>query len=120
MQHVDLEHGVEAGVGEGQAGGVGPDRRRGRQPGRGRLRPVALQHGQGQVDADHPPAAAVQGQGDPSRPDPDLQQACPRAGGLLDPVGDQLLDLGAEPAALVVVSGRPVEGDAHSTALATT
>jgi hypothetical protein len=67
------------------------------------------------------------------------KQACSRAGGLLDPVGDQLLDLGAEPAALVVVPGRPVEGDRiqgpgsrrveitpcrlgrrHSTALATT
>ena len=97
VEHVDLDHGVEAGVGERQPGRVGPQHRRGCQPGRGRLGPVALQHGQGQVDADRVAAAAVQGQGDPPGPDPDLQQLSARPDRRLDPVGDQLLGLGASP-----------------------
>jgi hypothetical protein len=44
VEDVDLEHGVDAGVAERQAGGVAAQQRRGRQPFRGRLGPVALQH----------------------------------------------------------------------------
>ena len=120
MQHVDLEHGVDAGVPERQPGGVGPEHRRRREAGCGRLGPVALQHRHRQVDPDDPAAPAVQGQGDPAGADPDLQQATARAGRLLDPVGHQLPDLGREPAALVVEPGRVVEDDAQRTALATT
>ena len=120
VQHVDLEHGVDAGVAERQPAGVGPQHGRWRQPGGGRLGPEAVQHRQGQVDPDDLAAPAVQGQGDPAGADPDLQQAGGRPDRRLDPVGDQLGDLGPEPAALVVEARRPVEGDAHMTALATT
>jgi hypothetical protein len=117
VQHVDLEHGVDAGVAERQPAGVGPQHGRWRQPGGGRLGPEAVQHRQRQVDPDDLAATAVQGQGDPAGADTDLQQAGRRPDRLLDPVGDQLGDLGPEPAALVVEPGRPVEGDAHMTAL---
>jgi probable F420-dependent oxidoreductase len=120
VEHVDLEHGVDAGVAEREPGRVGPQQRRGRQALRGRLGPVALQHRQGQVDPDHLAAAAVQGQGHPPGADPHLQQAGGRPDGRLIPVGGLLLDLPWDPPALVVVAGGLVEGDAHTTAWATT
>ena len=114
-EHVDLEHGHEAGVAERQAGGVAPRstggaaaRRRSPWPGSG---PALV----GQVNPDDLAAAAVQGQRRPGRCRRPSPAAVP-AGRRPPPAGRRPVPPPPGTPGSVVEPGGPVEGDAHTIA----
>jgi hypothetical protein len=73
MEHMDLDRSGERAVLEGQVGRVGAQHLRGWKALGRRLGAVLVEHRRREVDADHRPALAVQGERDPSGSDPDLQ-----------------------------------------------